>query len=366
MRIAIVGGGMAGLSTAAKLVEHAQVTVVEAEFQCGYHSSGRSAAVFHIPFENDVISQLSALSEQAFIYPDDGYQEVSTPLPSVQFADFENKRYIEETLDNWTSRCPWIKPINRSELVARLPILDDRYETGTLDDRSLKLDVSSLLEGHRRRINHLDGSIRTGFRLREGSWLRDKWLLESESGERLEVDVVVNAAGAWANDVATRCDVDEKPLQPLRRTAVLVDPEIAVESWAMGYRAGGGLYFKPEGKLLMVSPADEIESAPCDAQPEIVDIAETLDRFNQTTTLRIDAPTQTWAGLRTFAPDRLPLIGYDALHPRFFWLTGFGGFGIQTSPGYSKLAAEQILAQQGSEKLAELAKQVQPNRFGEA
>ncbi len=160
--------------------------------------------------------------------------------------------------------------------------------------------------------------------------------------QSLSADVVVNAAGAWADELAAMTSAAPLGLTPLRRTALLVDVQRDVSAWPLIHRVQGGLYFKPEAGLLMVSLADETPSAPCDAQPEELDLAMIVDRFQDLTTVEVRRFSRSWAGLRTFLPDRLPAVGYDPKVADFFWLAGQGGFGIQTAPALGQLAADLL------------------------
>ena len=233
---------------------------------------------------------------------------------------------------------------------------------GARDERSLALDVHNILEGHRRRLLERNGSIETRARGVEMSWQADRWRIELDNGKVLFGDMLINAAGAWATEVAELAGAVQVSLQPKRRTGIIVDPGVDSTSWPMIHVASGDLYFKPETSMLMVSPADETDSAPCDAQPDEWDVAVGMDRLNQLVTIDIDRPERTWAGLRSFVPDRAPVIGFDPQAPCFFWLAAFGGFGVQTSPAYSRMASGLINDESLPDDLEALRELVAPDR----
>ena len=313
------------------------VTVVEAEFQPGYHSSGRSAAVFHIPFENDVVHRLSLMSESFFADPPETFGGVAGTLGNMMIATFEERHRVEEFLDTWTGRCPWLKRVVRDEMISLVPVLSPEFQLGVLDEKSKWLDTHALLDGYRRQLLESGGRLETSFRIVEIDDSKGFWTVTSNQGQTIEADILVNAAGAWADEVAQLAHVDKIGLVPRRRTGLRVHPSIPIANWPMCYLASGGLYFKPEGETLMLSPADAMVSAANDAQPEIIDVAIALDRLNQVTGLDFDRPAESWAGLRSFVDDEAPVIGFAPDHPNFFWFAAFGGFGIQTSPACSQI-----------------------------
>ncbi len=341
-KLLIVGGGIAGLSLASQSTRDFDVTVVEAEFSTGYHSTGRSAAVFHIAFENDVIHRLSLASESFFREPPSPFGSVSSSLHNMMIARPDESDLVEGFLETWSGRCPWLKRLRRSQMLDYVPVLADVFTQGVLDVRSRSLDVHSLMDGYRRKLTEAGGQILSQRRLVELHDESGLWTANFESGQSIQSDILVNAAGAWADDVASMAGVNPIGLAPKRRTGLRVHPEFEVEDWPMCYLATGELYFKPEGNALMLSPVDATESEPCDAQPEDLDVAIGMDRLQRCLKLNIDRPTETWAGLRSFVPDGTPVIGYAPDHPGLFWYAAFGGFGVQTSPACS-LIGETLL-----------------------
>lgn len=341
-RVAVIGGGMAGIATAAHLAATEDVVVIEREFQSGYHSTGRSAAVLHLAFENDVVHRLTRISEPHFRNPPQGFANLAEDLDHIAFDTADNAGHIESFLSDWQGRCPWLRPLNSSELQTRAPLLKEEFTYGTLDTHSLRLDVDAILQGYRKLLLERGGVLQSSSHAIGIERLNDYWRVQIDRSSVIEAEVIVNAAGAWADEVATMAAVKPIGIQPRRRTGIVVDLGTDCRGHPMCYRATGGVYFKPEGQLLMMSPADATDSAPCDAQPDEIEVAVALDTLNQCVKFEATRPTSTWAGLRSFVSDSCPVIGFDPDDDQFFWVVALGGFGIQTAPAYSKIAAALI------------------------
>ena len=361
--VLVVGGGIAGFSLAMHASKEFDVTVVEAEFQPGYHSSGRSAAVFHIAFENDIVHRLSLDSESFFLQPPRGFGAIASTLEHMLVAKTPEKSRVDEFLDTWSQRCPWLRRVSRSEIVDRIPLLTDEYTIGALDVRSLAIDVHTLLDCYRRNVVESGGKVTTQRRLVALDDSNGQWTASFAQGEPITADIVVNAAGAWADEIANLAGVAPIGLVPKRRTGLRVHLDSNIRDWPMCYTASHSLYFKPEGNALMLSPADATESPPCDAQPEMYDVAVALDRLRQCLGVQIDRPSETWAGLRSFVDDGAPVIGFASDHPGFFWHSAFGGFGVQTSPACGKLGAELLASNLGSMSANVSAQEIGPERL---
>lgn len=341
-RIAVIGGGIAGISTAAELADQFDVTVVEQEFQPGYHSTGRSAAVLHLAFENDVVHRLSCMAERFYREPPSGFARLADEIVHVAFDTHDQRALVQSFVEDWQERCPWLRLLSKSELRELAPLLEERFDAGAVDTRSLKLHVDAILQGYRALFSSRGGTLTGSRRVIAIERRADGWRLAFERGDALDADILVNAAGAWADAVAAMAGIRALELQPRRRTGVIVAPGVNCADHPMCYRASGGIYFKPEGVNLMVSPADAVDSPPCDAQPEDLDVAIVLNTLNECTKLEIERPVSAWAGLRSFVADGCPVIGLDPLDDQFFWVAALGGFGIQTAPAYSKIAASML------------------------
>jgi D-arginine dehydrogenase len=343
---------MAGISAAARAVAEFDVVVLEAESQPAYHSSGRSAAVAIECYENDVVRALTV--------PGMDYHRAhgARSIGCVTVADADHLTELEAFEAQWKPLSTSLTELSVDDLMQRVPILNpDGVARALIETDALSLDAHALLESFRRRLNAGGGGIQTDARVDRIERKKGRWLI-GWGDETLEADLIVNAAGAWGDEVAALAGVTPLGLKPLRRTAFLLDPGQDVSAWPLIHRVQGGLYFKPEAGQLMVSLADTTPSPPCDAQPEEIDLAMTVDRFQTMTTATVKRLEHTWAGLRTFLPDGIPAVGFDPAADGFFWLVGQGGFGIQTAPYLSEVA-HRLLAGRDDP----LATRIAPERF---
>ncbi len=345
--LVIVGGGIAGLSCGACAAADFEITVLEAEMQPGYHSSGRSAAVYIEAFMNETIHALSLASARHF------REQGAKPVGDVTVADEAHGAELDAFFETWKDLCPDLREVDRGEVLEQVPILrPERVHRAMVDPNALSLDAHGLMEGYRRSLTDAGGRIVNNAPVRRIERRDGRWLVGYGDDGEVAADVLVNAAGAWGDELAALAGVEPLGLQPLRRTALLLDLQRDVSAWPLIHRIQGGLYFKPEAGLLMVSLADEHPSAPCDAQPEELDVAMIVERFQELTDVEVRRLNRTWAGLRTFLPDRLPAVGYDPRVADFFWLVGQGGSGMQTAPAMGQAAADLLAGR--------------PSRFAEA
>jgi D-arginine dehydrogenase len=235
------------------------------------------------------------------------------------------------------------------------------FEPGCAD-----IDVGALHSAFLRRFRSLGGGIATANRLRSAERNDDRWIITLDDGSTVHADVLVNAAGAWADHVAEAAGVAPIGIAPMKRTMVqLRVARSGLRGLPLVDDAEGSFYFKGEGdKSVWLSPHDEIASDPCDAAPDEIDIATAIDRFERVVDWQVERVERSWAGLRSFAPDRLPVYGYDPEIPGFFWCAGQGGFGIQTSPAAGKLAAALLLQEDLPEELQHIDAEIfSPARF---
>ncbi len=344
-RITVVGGGIAGLSCAANISSSsdADVTVLEAETQPGYHCSGRSAAVYIEPYMNATVFALSRASLDFFLDPPGAYwsEPVVSACASVMIASPETSAAMDTYLETWAQLCPQLSELDVDEVLARVPILRREVVARAVGDpRAMAIDVHGLLEGFRRMLLAHGGVLRTDARVTSIEHRSGRWVLGLAEGDDIETEVLINAAGAWGDELGELAGARRLGLQPLRRTALLIGSEgHDISRWPLVFDAGGSFYLKPEAGQLLLSPSDETPSPPCDAQPEDLDAAVAVDRIQQATTLAVPRIERKWAGLRSFLPDHLPAVGYDEGIDGFFWLIGQGGFGMQTSAAMGRLAA---------------------------
>jgi D-arginine dehydrogenase len=341
--VLVIGAGMAGASVAAELAADARVAVLEREEQPGYHATGRSAALYSAVYGNAAVRALTAASRAFYDRPPSGFCETPLLKPrGVFFCAAEGGRAaLEQTAVEGGSL---LRPVDREALLEKIPILKPQHAVaGLCEEGAADIDVAALLEAYLRRARHLGVQVRTGEEVLSIARTNGKWTIATRNGQ-LSASVLVNAAGAWADEIATRAGVTPLGLAPMRRTAMLLEAPQSqdVRHWPCVIDAQEQFYFKPDAGRLLLSPADETPSAPCDAQPEEIDVAIAIDRFEQATTMRVSRPLHRWAGLRTFSLDRTPVIGFDVAHEGFFWLAGQGGYGIQTAPGAAALAAALV------------------------
>jgi D-arginine dehydrogenase len=249
---------------------------------------------------------------------------------------------------------PGLRPVSVAEAQARCPVLRaDALAAVAEEPDAHDIDVAALLQRYVTRATAAGAELRRGARLERAERTSGGWVLHHASGV-VQAEVVVDAAGAWADEVGALLGARRLGLRPLRRTiAIARAPQPVDPAWPMVADVHDAFYFRPEGPNLLVSPADETPSEPCDARPEEADVALALERVNAVTTLGLRSVVSTWAGLRTFAPDRTPVVGYDPQVEGLFWLAGQGGYGIQTAPAIAELAAALLRHDPGAAALVD-------------
>ena len=332
----IVGGGIAGVSAAAHLAPHGSVTIVEAEQSLAYHTTGRSAALFVENYGSDGSRPLAAVSRPFFEEPPEG--STDNPLLSdrgLLWLANESQVPTVSAIADEGSAGRWLGAAEALELV---PVLRPDHIAGALLEPALDIDVAGLHQAFVRIARAHGALIKTDARV---TALRRKsagWEVVA-GGETLHGNAVINAAGAWGDDLARLAGVEPVGLQPMRRTAFMVPGNPSFADWPMVVEGDQMFYFKPDGVQLFCSLSEENPDEPHDARPRVEDVALAIDRINRVTTLGIRSVNSQWTGLRTFAPDRELVVGEDPETDGFYWLVGQGGTGIQTSPAYGALLA---------------------------
>ena len=346
--ILIVGGGIAGASLAAELAPKRRVTIIEAESQCGYHATGRSAAFWLESYGGPVVARLTRASRDAleagnFLFPR-GALHISDAGPVAPLPGVESRE------------------IARGELERLVPGLRPDWRHARLEPGCADIDVAGLHAAFLAHFRRAGGEIRTATRLHSARFAGCRWSVELGDGAMLSAAVLVNAAGAWADSVAVAAGGRSLGIAPKRRTMVqLRVGRTGLRHLPLVGDAAGTFYFKgASDSSLWLSPHDEIATDPCDAAPEEIDVAVAIDRFEQVVDWPVEAVERRWAGLRSFAPDRLPVYGFDPHVPGLFWCAGQGGFGIQTAPAAAKMAAALLLGEEPEIDPAPFA----PARFG--
>jgi D-arginine dehydrogenase len=336
--IAIIGAGMAGASLAAEVAGEASVLLLEAEDQPGYHSTGRSAAFWAESYGGPFIQPLTTasgrfLEEQGFL----------TARGALHIAGADGMKALAELDAEFGDRVVFER-LDRAALETRLPGLCEGWTAGLLEPSCADIDVAGL------HAFYLAQARRQGARLATGAEVRGLrrdgagWTVETAAGA-FRARTVANAAGGWADRIAAMAGAAPIGLQPYRRTlsqlriAPPAPPDLPLVIDSLGR-----FYFKPEAAgRLWLSPHDETPCEPCDCAPEEMDVATAIDRFERVVDWKVERVERSWAGLRSFAPDRRPVYGFDPGVAGFFWCAGQGGFGIQTAPAAAKLAADLLL-----------------------
>ena len=336
---------MAGLSAAYFLAKSSSVAILERESHAGTHSSGRSAAVFIESYENYTVSDLTLASKDFFLDPPNDFSDhrLMRRRGGLSLVEEGEENLANEFLDFWSHRCPSLKIIDKHEALSRVPSLKSgAFVHGIFDPELYDIDVNELLSGFSKSIRQNKGEFYFDFDIEKLRFDGKQWLVDGVK-QSITGSNVINAAGAWANEIAALAGVDFCPLVACRRTALTVQSDASSESWPMMHTFSKGLYFKPEAGDLLISPQDETKSDAVDAFPEEIDIAIAVDRFERFCHHPVKSIKRSWAGLRTLAPDRVPVVGPANNNQQFIWLAGQGGFGVQTSPALGRLTADFLL-----------------------
>jgi D-arginine dehydrogenase len=357
--VVIVGGGIAGASLGAEIAGKRRALIVEAEAQCGYHATGRSAAFYLESYGGPEVSKLTIASREFLNSPPPYFSETG-------FLRLRGDLHI--TRDELPELPAGVEArlVERAELERAIPGIRPEWRRALFEPGCADIDVAALHSAFLRLFRRSGGVLATGKRVSRAERTDGEWRLSLESGEIVRTPIIVNAAGAWASNVAKMADAMPIAVEPKRRTMVqLRVGRRGLSDLPLVDDAGGTFYFKGEGDdRLWLSPHDEIPADPCDAAPEEIDIALAIERFQQVVDWPIERVERSWAGLRSFAPDRLPVYGFDLDRPGFFWCAGQGGFGIQTSPAAAKLAAQLLLGEDRPEALVHIDPAVySPARF---
>lgn len=361
--VLVVGAGVAGLSVAWALAPSARVIVLEREDATAHHSSGRSATYYHFGIGNRPVRQLTRSSGAFFAQPPQGFSEVplATPAPAMMVVRRGQDELFERNLAEMAAITGSAREIDSQEIQALVPVLrcgGEGITRALIDSAAARLDGHALMSGYIAGLRRHGGQVVTGAAVDAASFVAGRWQLRTRQGG-FEAPLLVNAAGAWADALAQLAGVQPLGLQPLRRTIIAFDAPAGVDvrSWPLVRSLANEFYFLPEGARLLASPADETASAPCDAQPEEYDVALAAWRIEEVTTMRVHRVLHKWAGLRTFSADRVPVAGFAADAPGFFWLAGQGGYGLQTAPALARAACALLLDQRWPADIG-LAKEV--------
>jgi D-arginine dehydrogenase len=343
--VCVIGGGIAGLSAAAIVAERQRVVLLERESQLAYHATGRSAALFDETYGNRTIGVLTRASRAFYARPPQGFADV--PLlkdrGSLFIATDAQRAALAVLAEEFRAGGAAVTLGDGAEARKRVPVLASTVTACLYQADTWDIDVGAVVSGFRKLLRARGGQIVTDAAVDALERDGNGWRVRAGSTS-LTASVLIDAGGAWADEVARLAGVEPVGLQPRRRTALTVDLPSAIDAraWPFVGDVEERFYFRPESGRLLLSLADETLSAPCDAQPEDEDVAEAVDRVERATTLSFDRVVSAWAGLRTFVRDRRPVIGFDQKAPGFFWLAGQGGYGFQTAPAIARCVAALV------------------------
>ena len=357
--IVIVGGGIAGASLGAEIAAKRRTVIIEAESQCGYHSTGRSAAFWLESYGGPNVAKLTSASRDFLNIPPRDFAE----------AGFLHTRGDVHVSDGDWPEVPTgikVQQLDRQELEQLIPGIRPRWTKALFEPGCADIDVAGLHAAYLRQFRKRGGAIATRARLQRAECQAGRWSISLDDGSSIAASVIVDAAGAWADHVAEACGVQPRGIEPKRRTMAQVRVgRTGLKALPLVDDAAGTFYFKGESdSSIWLSPHDEIETDPCDAAPDEIDIAIAIDRFQAVVDWPVERIERKWAGLRSFAPDRLPVYGFDSRVRGFFWCAGQGGFGIQTAPAAARMAAAVLLGEAPDEMVEHVDPAIfSPDRF---
>lgn len=343
----IVGAGIAGAALAYELAPCGAVHLLEREEQPGYHSTGRSAALFTETYGNATMRALTRAGRGFYLQPPAGFAEhpILTPRGTLLVGTASQREALEQGLADCAALAPGLELWSGAQVRARVPVFNaDQVDGAVWEPHAMDIDVHALHHGYLRGARARGATLHCNAGAENIEHRGGRWFVQTRQGG-FSAPVLINAAGAWADEVARQAGVRCIGLQALRRTVITFDAPAgaALHDWPAVIDIDEQYYFKPEAGRLLGSLADETPSAPCDAQPDEYDVALLADRIGHATTLQIRRVHSKWAGLRSFVADRTMVAGYDAQAPGFFWLAAQGGYGIQTASAAARAAVALVL-----------------------
>ncbi|MGQ7847640.1 NAD(P)/FAD-dependent oxidoreductase [Granulosicoccus sp. 3-233] len=339
----IIGAGISGAAAAYELASHGSVVLVEAEASAGFHSTGRSAALYTPNYGSELVRRINRLSHGFLLAPPEGFcrQPLLSPRGMLSVASIGQESELSELIAQGGAEVEWLDAAQTLSLAPFLReerVIGAAYEAGVAD-----MDVDALHQGFLKGMRQRGGELWLDSKVSALLRKDDGW--QVDLGERqLRARIVVNAAGAWADEVAELAGIRPVRLVPRRRTAILVDPPAGLSLAnvpALDF-IGVDNYIKPDAGQLMVSPGDETPVVPHDVQPDDMDVAVLVDWLENETRLEVRRLEHQWAGLRSFVADGAPAVGFDSAHSGFFWLAAQGGYGIMMSSALARASASLI------------------------
>lgn len=346
--VLVVGAGMAGASCGYFLARAGvSVVVLEREEQPGYHSTGRSAALFSETYGPSLVRKLSTASRAFLTAPPDGFAEhpLLGPRGLLVMGEPGEEDAIAAAVAEGRANGARVDALDERQLREVVPVLREGvFVGGCHEPAAMDIDVHALHQGFLRGLKAAGGRVVCRAEVETLTRAGDTWTARTRQGDSFSAPVIVNAAGAWADVVAGLAGIAPLALTPKRRTGIMLDmpPGVDFSSWPLTADLRESFYIKPDAGRVMLSPADATPVPPQDVQPEELDVALAVDRLMQVSTLNIQRPGETWAGLRSFLPDGEPAAGWAPEDCGFFWLAGQGGYGIQTAAGLGRAAAALV------------------------
>lgn len=341
--VLVIGGGMAGVSVAYELSDDRSVGLLEMEPTLAYHATGRSAAVFVETYGPPEIRVLTTLSRPFLENPPGTFESRPlSPRPQLQVAPEGQGEALRRLHAEVSALVPGTRLVGAEEARELNPVLAPGYaELALLEPGAMEIDVHAVHQGYLRGMRQRGGEIHVSAAMVRAQRAHGIWTVTTASGDVYQAPVIVNAAGAWADEVAGLAGAGPVGVQPFRRTIFMVAaPDgLDISSLPMTIDVDETFYFKPEGGQFLCSPGDKVPLPPGDARADEVEIARALDALNAATILNARHVRRSWAGLRSFVPDGVPVVGFDRQAEGFFWLAGQGGYGIQSAPALARCAA---------------------------
>jgi len=365
--IIVIGGGMAGMGAGARLAAQADVLVLERESQPAYHSTGRSAAMFIENYGGPVIRQLTCASRAPLEERNEHWPEPVLGPRGVMYLAMAGQEAALDELINGSDGS--IEPITADEACSKIPALKrDKVVRGGFEAGAEDMDVNEILMGFRRLLRAEGGEITCNADVNKLERRDGAWQVTTVAGDTYSAPIVVNATGAWVDQIAEKAGLEPIGFKPCRRSVAIVPtpPGLDITAWPTSAEMDEHFYFKPEGGKLLISPADETLVEPHDAYADDMAIAEGIEAFSHLVDIEVTRVEHTWGGLRTFSPDRSHVIGFDPRTEGFFWFAGQGGYGIQSAHGGAMLVAGLIHNNEVPAALSTLGLQrqaVAPDRF---
>lgn len=341
--VLIIGGGIAGVSIAYELAADRSVCVLEMESALATHTTGRSAATFIESLGSSQIRGLTTASRAFFEAPPASFAApLLNPLPLLLIGPAGHERTIRSMCAEISVLTPEVRIVDEHELRQLNPLVRPGFaELALLEPRAMEIDTHAVHHGYVKGLRQRGGVVRPSAKLVSATRRGGLWVAVDAANEIYQAPVLVNAAGAWVDEVAQLAGAQPIGIRPLLRTIFLVDAPEGVQTLGLPMTADvtETFYIKPEAAQFLCSPSDETPVPPGDAKPDELTIARGLDTVNAATVLNARHVRSSWAGLRSFAPDRHPVVGFDPQAEGFFWFAGQGGSGLQTAPALARLGA---------------------------